>query len=485
MLIYATVIYHFSLYNAGNAAPAEIASGLPSSLLLPRDAGVDLCPRTRLEIVWSCLATILAASWVSVHPKMPGPNESKLKKTIRRIELMFWAIIMPELIIYWAMRQWYGARKLERTLREHHKGNDHFYWTKTHGFFLQMGGFVIQDHEGSQKVLGWESLLQHYKDGRIDLSGITETIINDHSKADGFGKSIAFIQTSWFIIQCVARFSVSGLSLTALELVTASLAVLSLIMYFLWWNKPFNAEIPIVIVISEAISAPHSDQSAQNNSQEGLPTTRILESMQSKSSKLTELVSSAHKTAKDMLNLLSFKSLIRIPVVVCSYMISRVGRMLYETTDDLPADTLSEVPSFNAICSDTLLSNLQMMCTSFSIATLFGALHCTGWSSKIIFHTYVASLLWRISSAIITGSTLIWTCLCCFHYAHESSEYGTLAEKVNNILFMIFGALMLIPIPLYIVSRIVLLTIAFVELRDIPRAALNSVPWANLLPFIH
>ncbi|KAF4616852.1 hypothetical protein D9613_008689 [Agrocybe pediades] len=484
MLIYATVIYHFSLHNAGNAAPVEIASSSPSSLLLPQDVGMDFCPRTRLEIVWSCLATILAASWVSVHPNMPGPNESKLKKTIRRIELMFWAIITPELIIYWAMRQWYGARKLERTLREHHKGSDPFSWTKTHGFFLQMGGFVIQDHEGSRKVLGWESLLQHYKDGRIDLSCITETIINDHSKADGFGKSIAFIQTSWFTIQCVARFSVNGLSLTALELVTASLAVLSLIMYLLWWNKPFNAEMPIVIVISEAISAPHSDQSAQNNSQEGLPTTGILEYMQSKSSKFTELVSTAHKTAKDMLNLLSFKTLIRVPVIVCTYMISRVGRMLFESTDDLPNAT-SEVPTFNAIRLDALLANFQMMRASFLVATLFGALHCTGWSSKIVFHSYVASLLWKISSSIITGGPLTWTCLCYFHYAHESSEYGSLAQKVHNTWFMIFGSLTLASIPLYIVSRIVLLTVAFVELQHIPRGALSNIPWANILPSIH
>ena len=116
MLLLALFLYYASAYNSGIAAP--INSSIDSdnaSLLLSRDTDTpDLCPRKRVEIIWSCIATILAASWVSVHPNLPHPKDSKVKKTLRRIELMLWAIITPELIIYWAMRQWYGARKMER-----------------------------------------------------------------------------------------------------------------------------------------------------------------------------------------------------------------------------------------------------------------------------------------------------------------------------------------------------------------------------------
>jgi len=101
-------------------------------------------------------------------------------------------------------------------------------------------------------VLGWKPLMQHYKDGKINLSDVTETSINDHSKADGLAKGLALLQTSWFIIQCIARFANPALVLTELELVTAALAVLSLVMYFLWWNKPFNAEVPILINVLDA-----------------------------------------------------------------------------------------------------------------------------------------------------------------------------------------------------------------------------------------
>jgi len=116
MLFLALFLYYSWAYNPGTAAPinASIDSDT-TSLFLSRDTdSPDLCPRKRVEIIWSCIATILAASWVSVHPNLPHPTDSWWKKTLRRVELMLWAIITPELIIYWAMRQWWGAREMER-----------------------------------------------------------------------------------------------------------------------------------------------------------------------------------------------------------------------------------------------------------------------------------------------------------------------------------------------------------------------------------
>ena len=75
-----------------------------------------LCPdqRTIWNIIWSCLATIFACSWVSVHPNIPGPDDSWIKRIYSRLELMFWSIVVPELITYWALKQWSAARKLEK-----------------------------------------------------------------------------------------------------------------------------------------------------------------------------------------------------------------------------------------------------------------------------------------------------------------------------------------------------------------------------------
>lgn len=118
MLFLATVLYAF-LYSSGKAAPlfphSKTSNPVLESFTSLDEAHIGVtCPRQRINIIWTCLATILAASWVSVHPNMPHPDDSMVKKSLRRLELMFWAVITPELIIFWAMRQWYGALKIKK-----------------------------------------------------------------------------------------------------------------------------------------------------------------------------------------------------------------------------------------------------------------------------------------------------------------------------------------------------------------------------------
>jgi len=112
-----------------------------------------------------------------------------------------------------------------------------------------MRGFVLRDEIGEESSLGWIAFMEHYKAGQINLSGITQATIDDHSKADWLGKGIAILQMFWFIVQSAIQVFDSKLVLTQLEVVTASLATLSLVLYVLWWDKPFNVEIPIVIIL--------------------------------------------------------------------------------------------------------------------------------------------------------------------------------------------------------------------------------------------
>jgi hypothetical protein len=74
--------------------------------------------RTLWNIVWSCLVTILLCTWVSVHPNIPGPDEEWPRITSRRVGIMLAALIAPELVIAWAMRQ----RLLAHELADKYKG---------------------------------------------------------------------------------------------------------------------------------------------------------------------------------------------------------------------------------------------------------------------------------------------------------------------------------------------------------------------------
>jgi hypothetical protein len=61
--------------------------------------------RTVWELFYSCAATIIACIWVSIHPNVPGRRDSRFDKLKRRIGLMFIALIGPEIIVLFALRQ--------------------------------------------------------------------------------------------------------------------------------------------------------------------------------------------------------------------------------------------------------------------------------------------------------------------------------------------------------------------------------------------
>ena len=78
-------------------------------------ATTDGSQRTMFSIVWSCLSTVLICAWVSVHPNIP-PRSQK-RALWRRVRMMFWTIIAPELILAWAVRQWFAARDVVEEYR--------------------------------------------------------------------------------------------------------------------------------------------------------------------------------------------------------------------------------------------------------------------------------------------------------------------------------------------------------------------------------
>ena len=80
-----------------------------STSILPRDDVPSNCPdgclkRTLFSIIWGCISTTIICAWTAIHPNIP-PRESPLKKTLRRLELMFWTIIAPEILPCWALNQ--------------------------------------------------------------------------------------------------------------------------------------------------------------------------------------------------------------------------------------------------------------------------------------------------------------------------------------------------------------------------------------------
>ena len=92
-----------------NGLPVRQAPTLINASLFARDTADCVAQRTVWTIVWNCLVTIFACTWTAVHPNIPGPADSGRARLKRRIVIMIYAMIAPEMIATWAMRKYLGA----------------------------------------------------------------------------------------------------------------------------------------------------------------------------------------------------------------------------------------------------------------------------------------------------------------------------------------------------------------------------------------
>lgn len=86
-----------------------------------------------------------------------------------------------------------------------------------------------------------DSLLSAHPQYRIL---VTEAEISDRSKSSFVAKSIAVVQTIWFIVQLIERWATHQ-PRSQLEILTVAYAVLNILVYLLWWKKPYNVDEPI------------------------------------------------------------------------------------------------------------------------------------------------------------------------------------------------------------------------------------------------
>ena len=80
---------------------------------------------------------------------------------------------------------------------------------------------------------------------------LTRAEIEDKGKADIFVKTAALIQILWLVVAGVARL-IQGLALTTLELSTLAYIPCALLVFYLWWEKPYNVAVPTVVVLGPA-----------------------------------------------------------------------------------------------------------------------------------------------------------------------------------------------------------------------------------------
>jgi hypothetical protein len=123
--------------------------------------------------------------------------------------------------------------------------------------FIQMGGFTLFKDNQPRGTLTPDLFLKLLETGHIKFPTITEEEIQDRSKGNALSKGLAVVQTSWFVVQCIARH-VEGLNITGLEITTAALAIFNATIYFFWWNKPLDVRCSVPVYLLDPRGPPIS-----------------------------------------------------------------------------------------------------------------------------------------------------------------------------------------------------------------------------------
>ena len=319
-----------------------------------------------------------------------------------------------------------------------------------------MGGFM--EYEGNQpiRVLFPETLQSYSLTGNGDFPRISKAEIEDRSKGDAISKSVAILQTGWFVTQCIAR-ALQGLPITELELVTVAFATLNFVIYLLWWDKPLNVQRGVRVYKKRTTEEPVDDGDAE-------ATVGFWAALGDALSDLPAAIEGGPLIEEDipwLARVLSWPLIKPLYTIVGSvdvhFLKMRVGT-LYPTEWTLAAGNFS-------------------IFVVLTITVAFGGIHCIGWS--FAFPSSIERTLWRISSASITGVPILLLPLC------------LLGDTVDTVIFQqqLFdsfnsGMTTVLVLSVYILSRLALLILPFLCLRSLPPAAFYVVHWTSLIPHV-
>lgn len=313
-----------------------------------------------------------------------------------------------------------------------HTHNRNGPWTLTHGFLLEMRGLVVDGTAVTRVRESDPDRSRSYRNlSRLSKPlPISEAEINDKSKGDFLTKLFVVVQTSWFIIQVLARW-ITHLTVTELEAITLGFAFLNIVTYVLWWNKPQNMQVPICVDTGERYMPGEDDWHVSRVEEDtGISTWGIF----------------------------------RVPFRIARF-ICRIPSMLFSmVAQDSHYLFHSSVNGFD---SRTLIP--------MSIASLiFGGLHLIPlWTSS--FPSIPERLLWMTSAISITAEPALVLLGCIF--PGRDSRRIMLGVGILGYLIPVGGWI-------YVVARTILIVLAFITLRDLPPGAYQNVEWTTFIPHL-
>ncbi|KAF8142079.1 hypothetical protein EV363DRAFT_1443990 [Boletus edulis] len=412
----------------------QLVQGTPTSITDSSCPPPDGMTRSIWSILGSCALTLLICVWHAIHFDILCDEEWNTVWLLNGLSVVG-SFVAPEAIVAYAARDWKRAR--ERVIEFRDEGYE---WSMKHSFFAEMGGFVYRDDKGVSRTIDSREFLKLCKANEIANPDITTKDIKGRSKSDALGKAVLTLQLFWFMLQVVVRGS-TGLAVTLIELDTVCMAVLSLLVLFLWWDKPLRPD------------CCHTFYSPREVKPDP-PTAMTL--------------SNAWKSDPSCLSTL----------MGCFINIQKTQ----STTNDEETTLVDKNDKSSRSKSSQLVDKLDgdsLALVSCGAAwMILGGLHLIAWNFD--FPTETEKVLWRVASLTLAAGPLVILGLILIFGIAENLKLCSFDDCLDKVGVLTMGSVGI----LTIVSRLLLVALMLASLRALPCSAHQTVSWTAYIPHL-
>ena len=455
-------------YNSTRMATPNLLRGW-----IPQPSG-----RGTLDILESCLATIILCTWSVLFLNVPAEIEGPWDVFRAKARWMLFTIFFPEVLTAVAAEQWrsasQGVEDFTRLGKEWQVLLDSVSsprelpqiqnnlmrlrrspWTMRHAFFADMGGFHLKCPDFPAFPVNSHQLVYLIEHNHIDYPDINAKVIWDKNKADTFTRIITLLQVIWFLIQVIGRW-VQHLAISTFELSCLAFIFCSINTSFFFFHKPRDVETPSLLACNTTV-----EKIVAEGGDGPTPYTQ---------------------TPLDFVN----PRVSRTSLLQPFWFGFRVCFDWRRTADELPVKAFGNsttTPPRGINVGDITFANI------FTIAYL--GIHLAGWN--FTFPSRAEQILWRVSSLSLLTVLILFLFACAFGTVFA----GRVARAMfnNHDATTILGVANLLPrwvavilhspfVVIYVLARAYIIVEGFVALRALPMSAFATANWSNFVPHL-
>lgn len=225
--------------------------------------------RSSWDILWTCLTTIFACTWTALHKHVPERTHNKIAASFMKTFTWFGALLAPELMIIYAAIDFHYASAIAKRCNQAFAAkraqsskevgpqkeqadapeDDEIElqsWSLIQGFCIQMDGLQLRTRDDWVYTVSSKNVVSLIEAGVIRPRDLESDEIEDRAKADAAAKLFAVLQSSWVVVNILAR-AAYHLPISPIEITTVAYVVCAAFSYGLWWYMPRDMQTRINI----------------------------------------------------------------------------------------------------------------------------------------------------------------------------------------------------------------------------------------------